>query len=65
MVGDSWDRDVEGGLRAGMQPVWLARSGGAHRPGVPVVTGLDEIPRLVEGWQTAKPEEVPALDFVI
>ena len=65
VVGDSWSHDVEGGLRAGMQPIWLDRVGSAPRPHVPVIKGLSEIPDLVEHWQTAKPEEVPALDFVI
>jgi len=62
VVGDSWEHDVQGALRAGMQPVWLDRSGKGSRHGVPSVRSLAELRGLVDGWQVAKPEEDPALD---
>jgi HAD superfamily hydrolase (TIGR01509 family) len=46
MVGDSWERDVEGGLAAGLKACWLDRSGKGLSKKLPESTGL--ITRLTE-----------------
>jgi len=51
VVGDSWEHDIQGGLRAGMHPVWLDRSGKGTRTGVPSVRGLDQLRGLLDSWQ--------------
>jgi putative hydrolase of the HAD superfamily len=63
LVGGSWEDDVEGGRRAGMQPVWLDRVGNDFQTDIPVVSGLSQLPDLVSRWQAAKPEELPTFDF--
>jgi FMN phosphatase YigB (HAD superfamily) len=50
MVGDSLEKDVGGALAAGLGAVWVNRS---RRPrpddlGVPDVTSLAELPRVLE-----------------
>ena len=47
VVGDSWEKDVEGGLRAGMRSVWLDRSGVFGRSGVLAVKDLWGLCHLV------------------
>ena len=46
MVGDSWERDVEGALAAGMTAVWIAdgRTPPAEYPGVTVVDSVRDLP---------------------
>ena len=47
-VGDSVDADVEGALAAGIRPVLICRAGEPPAlDGVPVIRGLDALPRLV------------------
>jgi putative hydrolase of the HAD superfamily len=50
MIGDSWERDVRGALRAGMAAIWI--SGGKTPPeegaGVTVVRRIDEVPACLE-----------------
>ena len=65
LVGNSWEDDVEGGRRAGMQPVWVDRVGREMLTSIPVLNGLSQLPDLVARWQEAKPEEVPGLDYQI
>jgi putative hydrolase of the HAD superfamily len=50
MVGDSWERDVEGGLAAGMAVVWIAdgRTPPAEHPRVTVVDSVVELPALLD-----------------
>ena len=45
MVGDSWERDVLGGLGAGMSAIWISmgRPPPEHRPRVAVVESVVEI----------------------
>ncbi len=44
-VGDSFEEDFEGALRAGLDAAWLDREGGsAPPPGVRVIASLDELP---------------------
>lgn len=49
MVGDSWERDVEGGLAAGMSAVWIAdgRTPPADLPRVSVVDSVVELTDLI------------------
>ena len=51
MVGDSLTHDAEGGMRAGLGGVWLARGGGdpvaADRAGVALIRSLTELPALL------------------
>jgi putative hydrolase of the HAD superfamily len=47
MIGDSIEKDVNGALAAGLQAVWVNRSGRARPddlPDVPAVTTLEELP---------------------
>ena len=46
MVGDSWERDVLGGLHAGMSAVWIAdgRAVTEHRPRVVAVDSVLDLP---------------------
>jgi len=47
-VGDSVEADVEGALAAGIRPVLICRAGEPPAlDGVPVIRGLDALPRLV------------------
>ncbi len=47
-AGDDVGADVEGALAAGIRPVLVHRDGDPpDLPGVPVLTGLDELPELV------------------
>ena len=49
MVGDSIEKDVRGALAAGLEAVWVNRSG-RLRPGdldVPEIAGLDELSHLL------------------
>ncbi len=50
MVGDSWERDVLGGLHAGMSAVWIAggRAVPEHRPGVVVVDSVLDLPAALD-----------------
>lgn len=59
-VGDDWRIDIRGAHDAGLQPVWLKHHS-VHRnwpnidlledqPKVPVITGLDQLPSLVESF---------------
>jgi putative hydrolase of the HAD superfamily len=50
-VGDDVEADVEGALAAGIRPVLIARAGDTPAlDGVPVITSLDALPRLlIEG----------------
>jgi len=50
MVGDSWERDVLGGLHAGMSAVWIAdgRAVPEHRPRVAVVDSVLELPGALD-----------------
>ena len=50
MVGDSWERDVLGGLHAGLSAVWIAdgRSVPEHRPRVAVVDSVLELPSALD-----------------
>ena len=44
-VGDSFEEDFEGALRAGLDAAWLDRDGGSEAPpGVRRITSLDELP---------------------
>jgi FMN phosphatase YigB (HAD superfamily) len=50
MIGDSFERDVEGALGAGLGAVWLNRCGHASpgaREGIPEISTLSELPALV------------------
>lgn len=50
MIGDSFERDIEGALAAGLGAVWLNRSGHATpdaRDGIPEITTLSELPALL------------------
>jgi putative hydrolase of the HAD superfamily len=50
MIGDSFERDIEGALAAGLGAVWLNRSGRAApdvRDGVPQIATLSELPALL------------------
>jgi putative hydrolase of the HAD superfamily len=53
MIGDSWERDVRGALRAGMRPIWI--SGGTTPPEVAaevtVVRRIDEVPACLRRMQ--------------
>jgi FMN phosphatase YigB (HAD superfamily) len=40
MVGDSWSRDIEGAIAAGLQAVWVARA--RSRPAWPSQVGIVE-----------------------
>ncbi|GAA5435289.1 HAD family hydrolase [Deinococcus aquaticus] len=45
MVGDSWQKDVQGALAAGLRAVWVSRAGlPAQDAGVPVVSRLVDLP---------------------
>ena len=47
-VGDSVEADVEGALAAGIRPVLIRRAGEPPAlGGVPVIRGMDELPRLL------------------
>jgi putative hydrolase of the HAD superfamily len=50
MVGDSWERDVEGALAAGMTAVWIAdgRPAPAEHPKVTVVDTVRELAALLD-----------------
>jgi putative hydrolase of the HAD superfamily len=50
MVGDSWERDIEGGLAAGMSAVWIAdgRTPPAELPRVMVVDSVVELIGLLD-----------------
>lgn len=50
-VGDSYRCDVEGGLAAGVRPVWVDRWGTALPvpEGVTRITGLDQLPTVLTG----------------
>ena len=50
MVGDSWERDVEGGLAAGMSAVWIAdgRTPPRAHPRVTVVDSVVELADLLD-----------------
>jgi FMN phosphatase YigB (HAD superfamily) len=50
MVGDSWERDVLGGLGAGMSAVWIAdgRPVPEHRPRVAVVDSVLGLPAALD-----------------
>ena len=50
MVGDSWERDVLGGLHVGMSAVWIAdgRPVLEHRPRVVVVDSVLELPDALD-----------------
>ena len=47
MVGDSWERDIEGGLAAGMSAVWIA-DGRTPPADLPRVTVIDSVRELVD-----------------
>ena len=47
MVGDSWERDVLGGLGAGMSAVWIA-DGRTAPEELPLVTVIDSVVELVD-----------------
>lgn len=51
MLGDSWERDVLGGLGAGMSAVWIAdgRPVPEHRPRVAVVDSVLGLPAVLDG----------------
>lgn len=45
MVGDSWEKDVQGACSAGLRAVWVSRTGRpAPDAGVPVVSRLADLP---------------------
>jgi HAD superfamily hydrolase (TIGR01549 family) len=47
MVGDSWERDVEGAQAVGIHPVWI--SGGRSAPGAdPTVTLVESVGEIIE-----------------
>jgi len=47
MVGDSWERDIEGAVEVGMSAVWIAR--GRALPGpLPGVTAVDHVGAIVD-----------------
>ncbi len=50
MVGDSWERDVEGGLAAGMSVLWIAagRTPPTDHPRVTVVDSVVELPAALD-----------------
>jgi len=52
-VGDNWDTDVLGARRAGVQPIWLRRSGdnSGDPQVVPTLTRLEQLPALLERWR--------------
>jgi len=47
-VGDDWDRDVEGALRAGLSPVWLKRLGVPTDPERTHVPSIESLTALIE-----------------
>lgn len=47
MVGDNHTNDVIGARAAGLDAVWLRMDGVGARPGVPTITSLHELPRLL------------------
>jgi HAD superfamily hydrolase (TIGR01549 family) len=51
MVGNSWERDVEGARAAGMGAVWIAadRAVGSARDGVLTVPSVADLPPLLDG----------------
>jgi putative hydrolase of the HAD superfamily len=55
MIGDSWERDVRGALRAGVAPIWI--SGGKLPPedeaGLTVVGRTDEVAECLERMRTS------------
>ncbi|MGH2852857.1 MAG: HAD family hydrolase [Solirubrobacteraceae bacterium] len=51
MVGDSLARDVDGATAAGLQAVWVNRSGSplpGERPGLVAITTLHDLPRALQ-----------------
>lgn len=50
MVGDSWERDVRGALRAGMAVIWISggRTPPEERAEVTVVRHIDEVPACLK-----------------
>ena len=50
MVGDSWERDIEGGLAAGMSVVWIAdgRTPPTEDPRVTVIDSVVELPGVLD-----------------
>lgn len=56
MVGDSWERDVEGALAAGLKACWLDRSGKGPPQKLPEETGLitclTEIPTWMDLFES-------------
>ena len=50
MVGDSWERDIEGGLAAGMSVVWIAdgRTPPAEHPRLTVVDSVVELAGVLD-----------------
>jgi putative hydrolase of the HAD superfamily len=49
MIGDSWERDVEGALSCALPAVWIAsgRPAPARREGVTVIETIEELPELL------------------
>jgi putative hydrolase of the HAD superfamily len=45
MVGDSWERDIEGALSAGLRAVWIShgRDAPRHDPGIAVAAGPGQV----------------------
>jgi FMN phosphatase YigB (HAD superfamily) len=46
MVGDSWERDVEGAQAVGIHPVWISRGRSARRPD-PAVTAVESVGEII------------------
>jgi putative hydrolase of the HAD superfamily len=62
MVGDSLSRDIDGAIAAGLQAVWVNRSGRAHppdRPDVPEIATLRDLPRTLRELIGAEGEHFP------
>ena len=52
-VGDDFERDVEGPLKAGMRPIWLS---GDRMEGIPSADSLQQVERiLAEYLQKGRP----------
>ncbi|GGR78387.1 HAD family hydrolase [Deinococcus sedimenti] len=48
MVGDSWEKDVQGARRAGLRAVWVNRDGQSGLdPDVPAISALADLPALL------------------
>lgn len=52
MVGDSWERDIEGALAAGIRPIWVAAGRQAPEPDrrVATIPSIRALGALLEAW---------------